>query len=59
MLMLSGKAIPSLSAFDGRIIHAGAPLPPDRRTEHYFHGVRVFHVRGEQCLLAVERVVKL
>jgi len=25
----------------------------------YFHGVRVFHVRGDQCLLAVERVVKL
>jgi hypothetical protein len=25
----------------------------------YFHGVRVFHVQGEQCLLAVERVVKL
>ncbi len=25
----------------------------------YFHGVRVFHVRGEQCLLAVERVVSL
>jgi hypothetical protein len=28
-------------------------------TAHYFHGVRVFHVQGEQCLLAVERVVKL
>jgi hypothetical protein len=25
----------------------------------YFHGVRVFHVQGEQCLLAVERVVRL
>ncbi|HEX4140113.1 MAG TPA: hypothetical protein VHY09_07175 [Candidatus Methylacidiphilales bacterium] len=25
----------------------------------YFHGVRVFHVRGDQCLLAVERVVSL
>jgi len=25
----------------------------------YFHGVRVFHVRGDQCLLAVERVVAL
>jgi hypothetical protein len=25
----------------------------------YFHGVRVFHVHGEQCLLAVEKVVKL
>jgi hypothetical protein len=28
-------------------------------TSRYFHGVRVFHVHGEQCLLAVERVVKL
>lgn len=27
--------------------------------EPYFHGVRVFRVRGDQCLLAVERVVKL
>jgi hypothetical protein len=28
-------------------------------TGNYFHGVRVFHVNGDQCLLAVERVVKL
>ncbi len=28
-------------------------------TARYFHGVRVFHVRGDQCLLAVERVVAL
>jgi len=28
-------------------------------TGSYFHGVRVFHVRGGQCLLAVERVVAL
>jgi hypothetical protein len=28
-------------------------------TGRYFHGVRVFHVRGDQCLLAVERVVSL
>jgi hypothetical protein len=28
-------------------------------TGRYFHGVRVFHVRGDQCLLAVERVVAL
>jgi hypothetical protein len=28
-------------------------------TARYFHGVRVFHVHGEQCLMAVEKVVKL
>ncbi len=34
-------------------------LQSDDAAEPYFHGVRVFRVRGDQCLLAVERVVKL
>jgi hypothetical protein len=31
----------------------------DTAPPRYFHGVRVFRVSGEQCLLAVERVVAL
>ncbi len=34
-------------------------LQSDDAAGPYFHGVRVFRVRGDQCLLAVERVVKL
>lgn len=68
VLKLTGKAdtvtLPLARQNDGTYaspafiaLEAGDPDPED--TGRYFHGVRVFHVRGDQCLLAVERVVSL
>ncbi len=63
VLKLTGRAdtvtLPLARQTDGTwSTPAFIALAADDR-DHYFHGVRVFHVSGDQCQLAIERVVKL
>ncbi len=63
VLRLSGKSgmmrLPLARQLDGTYSTPEFIALEPGETENYFHGVRVFHVSGNQCLLAVERVVKL
>ncbi len=63
VLKLTGKAetvtLPLAPQEDGTFSTPAFIALEAGDTGRYFHGVRVFHVRGDQCLLAVERVVSL
>jgi hypothetical protein len=63
VLKLTGKAdtvtLPLARQDDGTYTTPAFIALEAGDSDRYFHGVRVFHVRGEQCLLAVERVVAL
>jgi hypothetical protein len=63
VLKLSGKEdsvmLPLLHQDDGTYSTPAFIALQADDSAHYFHGVRVFHVHGEQCLLAVEKVVKM
>jgi hypothetical protein len=63
VLKLTGKAetvtLPLALQNDGSYSTPAFIALEAGETGNYFHGVRVFHVTGTQCLLAVERVVEL
>jgi len=63
VLKLTGKAdtvtLPLARQDDGTYSTPAFIALEEDDAGRYFHGVRVFHVRGDQCLLAVERVVSL